>query len=180
MTKTKTSDAYAKVLASEWGSKISPLLKKHGNDVVLFWYYLRSGPHRKMSGIFSLPAAYVAHDLGVDLARVEELIDILEAEGVLTYDHETEEVYVYDMVKSQVSESLKPLDKRAIHIEKQIDNVRSGRIVNAFCEQNPWIYGDDDLHEQSSKFSAPALFMKQEMGSSLVMSGLEDDDDKPF
>jgi len=143
--RSRAGDKYAQIYVTEWASKVSPLLKSYGPEVACFWYYLRSGPHKTMSGIFSLPLAYIAHDMGLNSERVIEMIRILEKEGFILYDRDTQEIYVIDMIGTQVSDELKPADKRFVHVMRQLENVQSEQLFDAFVSRNPWAYGEDQV-----------------------------------
>ena len=83
-----------------------------------------------------MPISYIVGDLDLNYAEVEEIISLLEQHGLILYDRENEEILVFDMVKYQTCpESLSPKDNRIPHIYRQIDELESDRIREAFIER---------------------------------------------
>lgn len=54
--------------------------------------------------------------------------------GFCSYDESTEMVWVHEMARFQVAESLKPADKRCIGVQKDYDSLPSNPFLASFYE----------------------------------------------
>lgn len=66
---------YRMVYASFWTGAITKALRLEDPLVHLVALYLLTSPHGNMIGLFRLPLAYMANDLGRDLRLLPEWID---------------------------------------------------------------------------------------------------------
>ena len=82
--------------------------------------YLVSGPHANMIGVYYLPLSYICHDLGLEEADVEEAIDGLVNRGFLVVDAESEWVWVREMARIQIADSLKATDNRVKGVLREL------------------------------------------------------------
>lgn len=57
------------------------------DDTKLLALYLLTGPHRNLEGLFRLPLAYIAADLGWDMERLREPFRVLLDERFIEYDN---------------------------------------------------------------------------------------------
>jgi len=111
---------YAKVSPSFWtgetGKKIRAL---DSCECQLIALYLMTSPHSNMLGLYYIPLPLIAHETGRPIEGVSKALRSLNQVGFSTYDQESEWVWVPEMAKYQIGESLKAGDKKVKGIAKK-------------------------------------------------------------
>jgi hypothetical protein len=94
--------------------------------------YLQTSPHAAAIGIFHCPIVYICHETGLPFEGASKGLRSLIEEGFCQYDEETEEVFVVNMARYQVAESLEPKDKRCVWIARELEKVSSDVLRSGF------------------------------------------------
>ena len=95
---------------------------------------LISSPHTNYIGIYRLPVAYIAADLGLSLEAAREALDAVIAAGLAAYDEATEFVWVVDGAAEQIGE-LRGADKRVPAAQRDFERVPEGTLADRFYDK---------------------------------------------
>lgn len=127
---------------------VSPMLwrskrfKELSKDAQLVFFYLLTCEHQNMAGVYRLPIAYGAHDLGwiedEFMIGIEEVI----AKGLVRRDAATDEVMIAQWFKFNIPKGVKTIKGVANILEKiESDDLREeavqmfGEVVNKQAEE---------------------------------------------
>jgi hypothetical protein len=123
---------YSRVSPQFWTGNTGRALRKAGRDAQIVALYLVSCPSATMCGLFYLPLPTLQHEVGISHARALAALAVLAREGFAHYDSAREVVYVPEMARFQVGESLKPSDNKSTAIARQLSAVSAPEFVRAF------------------------------------------------
>lgn len=133
---------YARILGSFW---TDPDIKRPlpPEQKCLLLYYF-SSPLKNLTGLYHCPFIYVADQTGLPIEKIEEWTRGPLSKFV-TYDAETEEVFVHKLAQHQVGYDLKPTDKKRVALLKTLDEAHSTRLVDRFHEvYKHWPLSDNE------------------------------------
>lgn len=83
-------------------------------------YHLTTSGHANMLGLYYVPIAYIAHEIGCrEEGASKGLLDLIEAK-ICSYDHQRELVWVHEMAADQIAPQLQPKDKRVKGVADQL------------------------------------------------------------
>lgn len=126
---------YAKVAPTFWSGETGKALRKRGTEGPLVALYLMSAPGSNMLGLYYQPVLFMAHEtgLGVEGARkgLQDCIDV----GFCLYDEDTEMVFVIEMAKWQVADSLKATDNRCAGLQREYESVPECPFLGLFHDR---------------------------------------------
>lgn len=112
---------YGKVSPKLWTGNLGRSLRGNAMAQALA-VYLVSGPHANMIGLYRLPLAYAALDLGHSEAAMLKAMAVLEKARYCVYDADTERVWVVEHLRHELGgERLKGGDKRLKGIQRELD-----------------------------------------------------------
>ena len=153
---------YRKVHEGFWKSGTGKNLRGNPNAQVVA-LYLMTSPHAHMIGIYHCPLIYISHETGLQIEWVEAAIKTLSEapckglaspiegqkspfEGqFLTYDWDTEYVFVHRMAVFQIAAHLSPHDKQVKGIKSAVREIPNTLLKRMFLEQ----YADSfHLHDE--------------------------------
>jgi len=120
---------YGTVPSDLWLGERLPGFRKLSSEAKLLALYLLSSPHANMLGLYKLPLAYMAGDIGLTNEAVRAALNELENAHLASYDDETEYMFVRYFIETQVlaeEERLHPKDNRAVHAQRASAS-RTGR-----------------------------------------------------
>ncbi len=125
---------YAKIAPSFWTGRTGKKLRgNHEAQIVAL--YLLTTQHANMIGVFNCPIAYISHDTGLPLeGALKGLQSLIEAD-FCTFDSDTDVVWVHEMARFQVDESLSAKDNRVKGILKEYERIPSLYIRERFYEK---------------------------------------------
>lgn len=103
---------FAKVSPQEWTSDLGRKIKNLGTEARLVSLYLQTNPSAHMTGVYYIPVVLIAHESGLSVEKVTNILADLCLLGYCSYDYEYEYVWVHDMGINQVSSQLKLNDNR--------------------------------------------------------------------
>jgi hypothetical protein len=109
---------YAKITPFFWIDEQGKAIRQYGNKTQLLAFYLLTCPQAAMIGIYYLPIPYIAHETKMSKKQVKDCLAHLSEVGFCIYDEASEYVWVVEMAKSQIGESLKANDNRIKNVEE--------------------------------------------------------------
>lgn len=125
---------YSKVSPRFWTGETGKGIRKAGLETTLVALYLMSCPHANMTGIFYVPVMYIAHETGISLDDAREALDNLIELGFCGYDEEAEIVFIINMARFQVAETLHVRDNRRIAVIREVEACGHDEFANLFRE----------------------------------------------
>jgi hypothetical protein len=126
---------YGKIGPKFWIGETGKKLKAAGPIAQVTAMYLLTSPHANMLGLFYQPVLYLAHETGLGMEGASEgLRSCIEA-GFCDYDPATEMVWVYEMAKYQVGESLTAADKRSVGVQNEYNALPVNPFLSGFYDR---------------------------------------------
>ena len=126
--------SYSKVSSSFWTGRTGRALRGDC-DAQIVALYLLTSPHASMIGVYHCPILYIAHETGIPFEGASKGLQRLVEGGFCTYEEDTETVWVHEMARFQVGESLKANDNRVKDIQRQFAEIPEGKIRRGFYER---------------------------------------------
>lgn len=131
------AEAYGVVLKTFWTDP--DIKRKLTRDQKHLFLYLCTSPHSNMIGVYYCPIAYMANEADLSLEEIRRCLSGALAPHV-TYDEQTEEVFVHALAKHGIGAELKigkdgKPDRRIEGVRRQIEAVHSPRLRRAFIER---------------------------------------------
>jgi hypothetical protein len=103
-----------------------------GDAKLLLLYYFTS-PHKNMAGVFHCPVAYTSDEIGLDPETVRGLL--LTLKDFITFDPETDEVFVHGLAESAIGDELKAGDTKRKTLERHLRGIHSTRLLHLFQQR---------------------------------------------
>ena len=126
---------YAKIGPQFWIGRTGKELRKRGPECQVVAMYLISCPHSNMLGLYYLPKMFIAHETGLPMeGACKGLQSAIEA-GFCEYDDESEMVWVPEMARYQIADSLKPADKRCAGVQNEYNALPTNPFLSAFYDK---------------------------------------------
>ncbi|HAV2815971.1 MULTISPECIES: hypothetical protein [Acinetobacter calcoaceticus/baumannii complex] len=125
---------YGKVSPHFWTGSTGKKLRECPDSIVVAMY-LMTCPHANMLGLYYMPLLYVAHETGLGLEGAKKGLEWACEAGFCSYDEVSEMVWVHEMARFQVAESLKPTDNRCKGIQKDYDSLPANPFLSSFYEK---------------------------------------------
>lgn len=135
---------YGSVSPAFWLGKTGRELRGDPEAQVLA-LYLMTGPHATAIGVFHCPVLYMAHETGLPIEGASKALRRLIEGGFCTYEWDSEWVFVRQMAKYQIADTLKKGDKRVVWLRKEVAAIPVPRMVAEFLEVHAENYGLTDL-----------------------------------
>lgn len=126
---------YAKVIPSFWTGDTGKWLRKQGADCQVVALYLLTCPSANMIGLYYLPLPTLCHETGMTSQGASKALARLSEGGFAAFDPIREEVWVPEMARFQIGESLKPGDNQIKGIERLAMTMRKSRFLLQFVER---------------------------------------------
>ena len=132
---------YSKVSPQFWFGETGRALRRQGKEAQLVALYLMTCPSANMLGLYYLPVFLIAHETGLDMEGASKGLAGCIATGFCRYDEETQMVWVCEMAKFQIAETLTGGDLRIKGVQNAYDSLPSNpylapffaRYADAFC-----------------------------------------------
>lgn len=126
---------YGKVAHQFWTGETGRQLRQCGRDAQLLALYLVTNRHATMIGLYYLPLPLVAHEMGFTGAEVAAAMDALKRAGYCRYDDERELVWVCEMARFQIDDTLNASDKRVPRIASMLAEHEASPLARGFRER---------------------------------------------
>ena len=126
---------YGKIGPKFWIGATGKKLRAAGAETQLVALYLMSGPHANMLGLYYIPESYIVHETGLGLqGALKGLQGCIEV-GFCSYDPVTEMVWVHEMAKYQIAESLSGKDLRIKGVQNEYDSLPTNPYLTPFFQK---------------------------------------------
>ncbi|MBN6517035.1 hypothetical protein JZM36_09170 [Acinetobacter pittii] len=122
---------YGKVSPHFWTGITGKQLRECSESIIVAMYLITS-PHANMLGLYYMPILYIAHETGLGLEGAEKGLEWACKVGFCSYDNVSEMIWVHEMARFQVAESLKESDNRCKGIQKDYDSLPSNPFLEDF------------------------------------------------
>lgn len=155
---------YAKIDSKFWMRGTGKALR--GDlEAQLIALYLMSSPHANMIGVYYLPVALLAAETGIPFEGASKGLRRLSEEGLVEVDEETDHVFVVNMARHQVGESLSAKDNRRSAVVRLLRELGDNPLVARFLLKYREIYALE------AEFPAPQTETKTEGASKGLRRG---------
>lgn len=125
---------YGKVSPHFWTGATGKKLR-NSPEAVIVAMYLMTSPHANMLGLYYMPILYVAHETGLGFEGASKGLRSACEAGFCSYDEASEMVWVHEMARFQVADSLKPADNRCKSVQKDYDSLPSNPFLAGFFDK---------------------------------------------
>jgi len=142
---------FAKVSPQIWICEQGRKIKKIGIEAQLVSIYLLTNPHANMIGIYYLPTAFIAHEVGLNEDVTTQSITKLCALGYCDYDFDREYVWVREMGATQIAPELNARDHRVKGVNEAYHSLPDLPFLQAFYDK----YADLFLLEKHPLLVSP-------------------------
>ncbi len=126
---------YRQVTPRFWTGDTARWLRGEDPWVRVVAMYLITGPHSHPTGLYYLPLPTLAHEIGSPLEGASKGLRRLSEGGFCTYDATREVVFVHEMARFQVAESLKPTDNKVKMVATHVQEFENTPLFAKWCER---------------------------------------------
>ncbi len=123
---------YGKVAPQFWTGETGKRLRSAGSQVQVVALYLLTCPSSTMLGLYYLPLPTLCHEVGCPLQGARKALRSLSEMGFAFYDETSEFVWVPNMARFQIGESLKQGDHRIVGVTKALQGLKNAPFFNDF------------------------------------------------
>lgn len=126
---------YAKVSPKFWCGATGKALRAQGQEALVVGLYLMTSPHANMLGLYYMPITFIAHETGLGIEGASKGLQRAIEAGFCLYDEASEVVWVMEMAKYQIAESLKPNDLRVKGVQNDYAALPSNPFLSPFFDK---------------------------------------------
>ena len=136
---------YSQITPAFWTGATGKQIRALGHEARCVATYLLSGPSANMIGLYYLPIATIAYECGSSLEGASKALRSLCEVGFCEYDEWAEVVWVVNMARVQIGDTLKPNDKRVKGVERELDATPKSFLVSKFHDKYRACFGLGEL-----------------------------------
>jgi hypothetical protein len=92
-------------------------------DAQVLAIYLMTGPHAISTGVYHCPKVYMAHETGLPIDDASKALQRLIEAHFCGFDEASEWVFVYQMARFQIGETVAVKDKRHKWLVREVENM---------------------------------------------------------
>ncbi|MDC4397626.1 hypothetical protein OHV36_02505 [Acinetobacter baumannii] len=145
---------YGKVSPHFWTGTTGKKLRQTPEGLIVAMYLMTS-PHANMLGLYYMPLLYIAHETGLGFEGASKGLQSACEAGFCSYDEATETVWVHEMARFQVAESLKPADNRCKNVQKEYDSLPSSPYLSSFFDKYAQAFCMTQKRGENTKIDSP-------------------------
>lgn len=119
---------YGKVSPQFWTGCTGRRIRALGAQAQVMALYLMTCPASSMIGLYYIPIPTLAHETGIPLEGASKVLRSLCEVGFVEYDYENELVWVCEMARHQIGETVEKRDKRQLGIIREAQKVMYSRL----------------------------------------------------
>lgn len=127
---------YGTVSPRFWTGETGKSLRGHPESQIVAMYLMTS-PHSTSTGVFHCPRIYISHETGLPAKGVTKGLRRLIEVGFCEYEEASEAIFVRQMARWQIADTLQPTDNRVAWLKKEVQKMPGTRMVTRFLE----VYG---------------------------------------
>jgi hypothetical protein len=151
-------------------AQIRPRFWTHGTgkdlrqdrDARLVAVYLMSCPNSNMIGLYYLPIPTIAHELAMSYEGASKALRRVSEAGFCRYDEQTDYVWVINMAREQIAESLKPTDNRIPGIIRELEKHTKSPFFREFIDHYASAFCLDYSKFSVSPLEAPSKALRSQ------------------
>jgi len=147
---------YAKVSPKFWCGATGKALRAQGHEALIVGMYLMTSPHANMLGLYYLPITFIAHETGLGIEGASKGLQRAIEAGFCLYDEASEVVWVMEMAKYQIAESLKPNDLRVKGVQNDYAALPSNPFLSPFFDKYAEAFCMSSRRESAVSRQAPS------------------------
>lgn len=147
---------YSRVSPSFWVGNTGRQIRSLGTECQVVAMYLLTSPHSNMLGLYYIPIPYISHETGIPFEGASKALRSLENVGFCHYHSESEVIWVVEMAKYQIGETLSENDKRVKGVENELERVPKCPLIKDFIERYGEAYHLKFKPENASPSEAPS------------------------
>lgn len=125
---------YSKVGPKFWIGPTGKKLRSAGAEAQVVALYLMSSPHANMLGLYYLPQMFIAHETGLGLEGASKGLQRSIEAGFCEYDLASEMVWVIEMAKYQIGDTLTGKDLRIKGVQNEYDSLPNNPYLSRFYD----------------------------------------------
>ncbi|MDR7655517.1 hypothetical protein [Acinetobacter junii] len=146
---------YGKVSPHFWTGTTGKKLRKTPEGLIVAMY-LMTCPQANMLGLFYIPILYIAHETGLGIEGASKGLQSACESGFCSYDEVSEIVWVYEMARFQVAESLKDTDNRCKGVQKDYDSLPLNPFLASFFDKYAQAFCMTSRRGEIADFNTPS------------------------
>jgi hypothetical protein len=146
---------YAKVAPEFWIGQTGRALRGD-KDAQIVALYLITGPSANMIGLYHIAIPTLAHETGLSEQGASKALQRVSKGGFCRYDSHSEEVFVPEMARFQIGETLKAGDNRIQGIKNELSKYRKSLFHNDFLNRYREAYHLESMPLSASPLEAPS------------------------
>lgn len=116
-------------------SGLAPLVKAAGPEAQIVALYLMTSPHANMLGLYYVPKMFIAHETGLGLEAASKGLHRCIEAGFCEYDEASEMMWVIEMAKYQIADTLTGRDLRVKGVQNEYDSLPENPYLARFFNQ---------------------------------------------
>jgi len=142
---------YSKVSPLFWTGTTGKQIRKMGRDAQVVALYLLTCPSSNMLGLYYLPLPTLCHEVNIKNEGALKTLQRLSEAGFAHYDTASEHVWVVEMARYQIGDTLDEKDNRVKGIKNELKSLCKVVFYNNFLEKYKAVYHLEDV----SPYEAP-------------------------
>ena len=147
---------YGKVSPQFWTGCTGRKIRACGPHAQIVALYLVTCPSASMIGLYYLPLPTLAHETGIPLEGASKALRCLSEAGFAEYDEANEVVWVCEMARHQIGETVEKRDKRQLGIIREAQKVTYSRLFARWFARYQKPYGLPAMASTASPSEAPS------------------------
>lgn len=151
---------YGKVGPKFWIGATGKKLRAAGAEAQVVALYLMTSPHANMLGLYYLPQMFIAHETGLGIEGASKGLQSAIEAGFCEYNEASETVWVIEMAKYQIADSLTGKDLRIKGVQNEYDSLPTNPYLARFYDQYAAAFCMSSKRglqpSESSPFKAPS------------------------
>ena len=156
---------YGKVSPQFWIGETGKKLRKAGAEAQVVSLYLMTCPHSNMIGMFYMPLMYIAHETGLGLEGASKGLARASEAGFCMYDEGSEVVWVLEMARFQIGDSMSAGDKRCKGVQNEYDSVPAIPYLALFYGRYSSVFHMTENRAEPTKQASPLEAPSEALGS---------------
>lgn len=164
---------FGKVLARFWTGQTGKEIRRVGTKCQIVALYLVTNPNANAIGLYYLPLATAAHELGITVDEIRKALLRLRELRFAAFDEISETVFVYNMAKFQLGPKLKREDKKVPWIRREVAKMQYSPFYEEFVAMHRDDYHLSDL-TSTTQSATPSSERPRDMTAGQAQAEIEE------
>lgn len=131
---------YGKISPAFWNGETGRKLRAIGSEAIVISLYLPTCPASNGIGLFYLPLPTMSHETGIPLKPLQRVLNQVIQTGYCFYNPQTECIWIPEMARHQISETLSPPDNRHKYVVREWNAMKKSGFYISFYERYKMVY----------------------------------------